>query len=626
MKIVDLGQGKSVSLYSLEQYESHCNKYFKKNRNKLKNLLSEDIPEGFINRQLNDSRYISKLVKGLLSNLVRENNERETTSKHLIPVTGSITSKLKQDWGLNDKWNELLTPRFERLNKLVTKEGESLSKNFGYWENQNGKKFFRTQVPDEISKGFNKKRIDHRHHALDALVIACCTREHTHYLNALNAENKNYGLRNSLLQKSDNGDYTKHFLMPWDNFTTNAKSQLEKTVVSFKQNLRVINKTNNKTWQWKEKDGKLKKQLVPQIKGDSRSIRKPMHKETVSGKVFIDEYKSISIHKALENHTLIIDKTIRDVISLKKKDFRKDFKNKELIAYFKDNPLEKNGKKISKVKVWTEATATRTTLSDKFTRKQLESITDTGIQIILENHIKNYIDEKGKEQFDLAFNPEGVEELNKNIVKINNGKKHQPIYRVRLYEVGSKFNVGLKGNRKSKFVEAAKGTNLFFAIYWNEEKKTRVYETIPLNEVIAHQKWRATLDKEERNNTPMIPVKLQNGQFLFSLSPNDLVYVPTDEENDNIQNIDFSNLSKEQVLRLFVVNDFSSTCYFTPSSHAKSIAPKEIDMNFDEKKNKIVGSYDDKTASFEGKQIKERCWKLKVDRLGNIKKLKFGEY
>ena len=52
-------------------------KNFKKNRNKLKNLLSEDIPEGFINRQLNDSRYISKLIKGLLSNLVREDNEQE---------------------------------------------------------------------------------------------------------------------------------------------------------------------------------------------------------------------------------------------------------------------------------------------------------------------------------------------------------------------------------------------------------------------------------------------------------------------------------------------------------------------------------------------------------------------
>jgi len=618
MKIVDLGQGRSVPLFSLEQYESHCNNYFKKNRTKLKNLLSEDIPKGFINRQLNDSRYISKLIKGLLGNLVREKNEREVTSKHLIPVTGTITSKLKQDWGLNDKWNELIAPRFERINKLITKEGESLSKDFGYWENQNGKKFFRTQVPDEISKGFSKKRIDHRHHALDALVIACCTREHTHYLNALNSENKNYGLRNSLLKKNDNGDYTKHFLMPWRNFTTNTKSQLEKTVVSFKQNLRVINKTNNKTWQWKEVDGQLKKKLIKQEKGDNWSIRKPMHKETISGRVFIDEFKRISIYTALKNHTLIIDKKIRDIIIVKKKDFN----NKELVAYFKKNPIKQNGIKITKVKVWVKATATRIALCNKFTRKQLESITDTGIQRILENHLKNYIDEKGKEQFDLAFNTEGVDELNKNILKLNNGKKHQPIYKVRIYEVGKKFNVGLKGSRESKFAEAAKGTNLFFAIYWNDEKQKREYETIPLNEVIEHQKWRATLGKEERNNTPLIPIKPEKGVFLFTLSPNDLVYVPTDEELENQALVNFDNLSKEQTNSIYkMVSTTKGECHFIPNSNATEIIKNENGTN--SKSERVQNFYNQSVVLGTDNKpvmIKTRCWKLKADRLGNIVK------
>jgi len=39
----------------------------------------------------------------------------------------------------------------------------------------------------------------------------------------------------------------------------------------------------------------------------------------------------------------------------------------------------------------------------------------------------------------------------------------------------------------------------------------------------------------------------------------------------------------------------------------------------DVKKNKLSGSFDTKTASFEGHQIKDICIKLKVDRLGNIK-------
>ena len=107
--------------------------------------------------------------------------------------------------------------------------------------------------------------------------------------------------------------------------------------------------------------------------------------------------------------------------------------------------------------------------------------------------------------------------------------------------------------------------------------------------------------------------------FLFYLSPNDLVYVPTADEIESNHPIDFGNLDKEQIKRLFVVNDFSGeTCYFTPNQMAKNIAPKEVDLKFDAIKNKSSGSFDTKTASFEGKQIKDICIKLKIDRLGNI--------
>ena len=54
----------------------------------------------------------------MLSNIVREDGEQEATSKNLVPVTGAITSKLKNDWGLNDKWNEIIAPRFMRLNAV----------------------------------------------------------------------------------------------------------------------------------------------------------------------------------------------------------------------------------------------------------------------------------------------------------------------------------------------------------------------------------------------------------------------------------------------------------------------------------------------------------------------------
>lgn len=59
----------------------------------------EDIPDQFIERQLNDSRYISKLIKSLLSNIVRDEGEEEATSKNVIVCTGSITDRLKKIGG-----------------------------------------------------------------------------------------------------------------------------------------------------------------------------------------------------------------------------------------------------------------------------------------------------------------------------------------------------------------------------------------------------------------------------------------------------------------------------------------------------------------------------------------------
>ncbi len=612
--IIDLGNGNSVRLLSFEAYELHCNFYFKRNRIKLKNLLCEEIPDGFINRQMNDSRYISKLIKGLLSNIVREEGEQEATSKNLLPVSGAVTSKLKQDWGLNEKWNEIIAPRFKRLNELTN------SNDFGYLDyqkdengNKLGKQFFRIQVPKEAGK-LNKKRIDHRHHSLDAIVIASCTRDHQNYLNSLNSEKENHSLKEKLLIENEQGHFTKHFQLPWASYPVEVKNCLDTTIVSFKQNLRVINKTNNKTWQWIEEDGKLKKKLVKQGKGDNWAIRKPLHKETVSGSVNIKRIKKgvSNLSAYLQTPELIVDVQIRKKVNSLKSLFDND--TKQMKKYLKDHPIMIEGREIGKVQVyeWTKgATATRTYLTEKFTRKQLESITDTGIKIILENHVKNFTEIGGKERFDLAFNSNGIEELNKNIKQLNNGKNHQPIYKVRLYEEGSKFAISddNESPKGKKFVEAAKGTNLFFAIYWNQEKQKRIYETVPLNEVIAHQKQTASIPKEER--TP-IAVKPELGEFLFTLSPNDLVYVPSDEELENPNLVDFSCLLKEQVGRVYkAVSSTGNRFYAIPFVVAKSIQNKFEFTSLNKLEFDLIGH-----------SIKERCWKLKVDRLGNVIEVK----
>lgn len=625
-KKIELSFGKVVTIFEEKEYEDFVKRNYAKNRSKLTKLMMEEIPESFIQRQLNDSRYISKVVKNLLSSIVREDDEQESTSKHIISSNGNITSVLKQDWGLNDVWNDIVSPRFERLNELTK------STNFGEWTNKNGKRVFQTQVPLELQKGFNKKRIDHRHHALDALVIACASKNHINYLNNQYAKSdtNRYDLQKKLrrheqveITDKKTGEkkkinVAKEFFKPWDNFTIQAKDSLENTVISFKQNLRVINKTINYYQKWvADGNGDLKKQIVKQ-EGNNWAIRKPMHKETVSGSVSLRKIKNgVSLLNAIDNYEMIVDKSLRKKI---KQLIEEKNDKKKIQTFFKDLDNKWNDKDVTKVDVYyfdNDNVATRSKLDESFTTKFIkESVTDTGIQKILLKHLEKYnetIGNKITEHPELAFSPDGIDDLNKNIITLNNGTFHHPIQKVRTYEAkGNKFKVGHSGNKKDKYVEAAKGTNLFFAIYKDENGK-RNYETIPLNIVIENQKQGAL-----QNIKPefcSVPNKNEKGDsLLFHLSPNDLVYVPTNEEFENPNLVDFKKLSKEQINRIYKMEKASGKeCYFIQNNISNLIVQYDSKYKFGE-----YGSQNKLQISIDGIKITEQCWKLNINRISKI--------
>lgn len=603
---VSLNFGKTVEIFSEEGYQDFVKKHYANSKGKMKKLLLEDIPDKMIERQLNDTRYISKVVKNLLSSIVREEDEQETTSKNVLSSNGSITSILKQDWGLNDIWNDIISPRFMRLNQITN------STNFGKINPQTNK--FLPQVPFELQKGFSKKRIDHRHHAMDALVIACASRSHINYLNNEYAKadkrDTRYDLKNKLCIKKYNegskDNYKWVFKKPWNNFATDAKETLQTTLVSFKQNLRVINKTVNHYQKWvTQKDGSIKKELVKQTSGDNWAIRKPLHKDTISGLIQLQFKKTISLSTALDNPEMITDRTLKRKI---KELISQELDKKKILKFFKDQDYSWNGKDISKTEVFyweKDNVASRVKLDDSFNADRINSITDTGIQKILINHLKNYNEEKdGKivEHPELAFSSDGIDVLNKELKNLNGGRSHQAIYKVRTYEPkGNKFNIGTTGNKKDKYVEAAKGTNLFFAIY-KDDKGKRSNESIPLNIVIERQK----------QGLISVPEKNEKGDsLLFYLSPNDLVYVPIEEERENQNLIDFKSLAKEQLIRVYKVVSFTGISLFLVRN---DIAFPII--------NKVEFSALNKTEkSIDGVMIKDCCWKLKVNRIGEIIKV-----
>ncbi len=579
---------KIVKIFTVDEYKQFVIDNYSNNRTKMRKLMLETIPEEFIARQLNDSRYISKVVKGMLSNIVREEGEEEAISKNIIVCTGGVTDRLKRDWGINDVWNRIILPRFTRLNEITgTTHFTTIS--------TNGHEI--PSMPLEMQKGFNKKRIDHRHHAMDAIIIACATRNIVNYLNNESASKNSKISRNDLktllcekTKTDENGNYKWVVKKPWKNFTNDVYCILNDIIVSFKKNLRVINKATNYYTRFKNGE----KNIVEQD-GTNWAIRKPMHKDTVFGEVNLRKIKTVSLNEAIKNPSRIVEKEFK--IKLQSL-LSHGYDAKKAKKYFEEEKDAWRDINLSKIEVYyyTKETkdryfATRKPLDTSFNQKKIEeSVTDTGIQKILLRHLE----QKGNNP-ELAFSADGIDEMNKNIVQLNKNKYHQPIYKVRVYEKADKFAIGTRGNKSSKFVEAAKGTNLYFTVYesekWDDKagdyKKVRKFATIPLNIVIERLKQGLSpAPADENGNNPK-----------FVLSPNDLVYVPTEK--------DFKDLKQKNIYK--IVSFTGNRLYAVPYPVANSIVDK---LEYSQL-NKVEFT-DDKTS------IKEVCIPIKIDRLGNI--------
>ena len=124
------------------------------------------------------------------------------------------------------------------------------------------------------------------------------------------------------------------------------------------------------------------------------------------------------------------------------------YDTKRIKNYFEENKDTWQDINPSKIKVYyfTKETkdryfAVRKPIDTSFDKKKIkESITDTGIQQIMLRHLETKDNDPT-----LAFSPDGIDEMNRNILILNKGKKHQPIYKVRVYEKAEKFTVGQKG-------------------------------------------------------------------------------------------------------------------------------------------------------------------------------------
>ncbi len=688
-----------IKILSIEKYEKLIKSNFSGRKKEI--LLSKEIPEEFTNSQLNNSQYISKMAMKLLSNIVREKDEDTFRSKNVLATNGTITSTLKRHWQLNDAWNEIISPRFKRLNELTN------TNLFGNYREINGHKVFINEVPDEVSKNFDPKRIDHRHHALDALIIALTTENHVNYLNNISSQENNkekletrkaikFQLTNS--RKGFNDEKEWYFLPPaqiktkdgideyeylFNDIKSNvfkdvAQTALENTIAGFKQKNRVIRQRWNKYLKTENDKVSIIKEDSLKQKSNYNS-RKPLHLDTFYGKVKLkSKIISINISKAIYENFDVVDYLLLNEIN----ELRQNYSDNEII-----NTLSK---KYKTVRVYEKLVASRFgneletfafIAPDKII-KYINAVTDTGIQKILERHLHSYdtitkkivdvieyadyivdgehhriikeflrenstieyividkkeireteilindlkadIEDKGliKHNPQLAFSPDGIKELNENVIKLNNGKFHHPIFKIRMADLmGTKFSVSEDGQKNTKYVATAGGSNAFCGFYQKESERKFYIPT--LRESIENL-------KQGNKTCPVIHPEDSEFKLLFVLNPSDLVYIPTDEEIGNMSLIDFKNLSKDQVTRIYKFTDGSGTTMnFVPVNvssvlfNLSKIEQTKYGLNLSIQNELGLGSPQSKNQnSLDGKQIKSVCWKLEVNRLGKITKV-----
>ena len=120
----------------------------------------EDIPQDFIDRQLRQSQYIAKKAAEILYPAFR----------HVYATSGSVTDFLRHIWGYDEILHQLNLAKYRdaEMTEMVTYDHRG------------------QEHQEERIKNWSK-RIDHRHHAIDALTIALTKQGYIQRLNSLSA-------------------------------------------------------------------------------------------------------------------------------------------------------------------------------------------------------------------------------------------------------------------------------------------------------------------------------------------------------------------------------------------------------------------------------------------------------
>ena len=501
-------------------------------KTKAKWLLMEgkDIPEDFINRELRDSQYIAKKAREILESLV----------KFVVPTTGSVTARLREDWLLVNVMQELNREKYARLGLT------------GVREDKDGRR-----IP--FIQNWTKRN-DHRHHAMDALTIAFTRRQFIQYLNHLNSKidavswdkkdldlrdydlddikfgdmsaGDRYGivkaLQDRFLYKDGNDKYRFVPPIPMDKFRTKAKEQLSDILISFKAKNKVCTRNVNVT---KNKGGVNKKvQLTP---------RGPLHNETIYGssREYVAKDEKIGGSFNSEKILTVCKKQFRDALARRLEEFGGDPKK----AFTGKNSPEKNP-------IWVDehhseqipAKVRTVTMGQRFTIRKpvdaslkIEKVIDKKIREILQARLDEFGGKAEKAFANLDENPIWL-----------NKEKGIAIKRVTVSGPANPVPVRIRRNKDGKPIidDAGKtigadfvtpGNNHHIAIFRDSSGKLQEHPVSFLEATIAKSNGLDVIDRNYKKD--------DGWEFLFTLKQNEYFVFPNPETGFNPLDYDLTD-------------------------------------------------------------------------------------
>lgn len=561
---------------------------------KKKNLLLEKIPTNPVERQIKDTQYISIAVKNELAKIVGSDNIKTST--------GEVTSFLRSRWGLKKLFMELTESRFKQM-ELWDWNKETNESN-SQWI----RKYFDKEKEKHIYEIKNwSKRYDHRHHAIDALVVALTNQSHIQRLNNLNKY-----LQDELTNRKEE---------------FNLEVKEGETILEAFFNL----------------EKKRREEIQRQIES-SRYFEKPFKDLVKQAKTFLEE--------------MIVSIKPKDKLEIKKDD-NGNTQLKIKGALHQETNYGKT--KDSKTGLLRD---TKSIDISKITAKDIPQIIDEVLKNEIDNHRKKY--DSVKE----AFTGEGLKSFNDNRFQTKKPTKLKPpVYKVKVWYSNkatddSTLQRLYNDNNKLSVVT---GDNYLFMVM--KKAGNRIFDIASLYDSADIAK-KALREKDENYKQRIcedyrIKHKDKPERVLFTLQQNDLVYLP-DNIDDPILNFNNNELNewlneienkKNFSKRVYKVAKFTGKdCHFIPHNFANVISiPKDLteeqkkylkeqykDKTIPKKELNFVeyGSYRDcspyesgeiltkslneetkgKNKKYKPLKIQDTCIKLKIDWLGNISK------